>query len=177
MNINKKIDRREFIKDVSLAGLGITVGASLMGTNISTSSAQNTSKLVIASHSDAVTGVKINPDIAKKIVDAGIIQYTGQKTIADAWRSIFPSLLPNDLITIKVNCINPSLSSHPQVVDAITSGLITVLLALYLIADGIVEIAAGMCPKPERGAHLAEPKRLSQSDERLVAFPRGGIRQ
>jgi uncharacterized protein (DUF362 family) len=124
MNINKKIDRREFIKDVSLAGLGITVGASLIGANILTSSAQNTSRLVIASHSDAVTGVKINPDIAKKIVDAGIMQYTGQKTIADAWRSIFPSLLPNDLVTIKVNCINPSLSSHPQVIDAITSGLI-----------------------------------------------------
>jgi uncharacterized protein (DUF362 family) len=125
MNINKKIDRREFIKDVSLAGLGITVGASLIGTNVFTSSAQNTSKLVIASHTDAVIGVKINPDIAKKIVDAGIMQYTGQKTVSDAWRSIFPSLSPNDLVTIKVNCINPSLSSHPEVVDAITSGLIT----------------------------------------------------
>lgn len=124
MNISKKIDRREFIKDVSLAGLGITLGTSLIGTNISTSSAQGASRLVIASHKDAVTGIKINPEIAKKMVDTGIMQYTGQKTVADAWRSILPSLSPNDLVTIKVNCINSSLSSHTSVVDAITSGLI-----------------------------------------------------
>jgi len=125
LNINKKIDRREFIKDASLAGLGLAVGASLIGMTARNSSAQNVSKLVIASHADAVNGVRINPDIAKKIVDTGIMQYTSQKTVADAWASVFPSLSPNDLVTIKVNCINSSLSSHPEVVDAITSGLIS----------------------------------------------------
>ena len=60
----------------------------------------------------------------KKIVDAGIMQYTGQTTVADAWASVLPELSPNDVVTIKVNCINSSLSSHPEVTDAIASGLI-----------------------------------------------------
>jgi uncharacterized protein (DUF362 family) len=126
MNSSKKMNRREFIKDVSLAGIGITLGTSLIGTGIQRASAQNASKLVIASHADVVTGVKANPEIVKKIVDAGIIQYTGQTTVADAWASILPGLSPNDVVTIKVNCINSSLSSHPEVTDAIASGLIAI---------------------------------------------------
>jgi uncharacterized protein (DUF362 family) len=58
------------------------------------------------------------------MVDAGVMQFTGQPTIPDAWNSVLPNLSPDDLVTIKVNCINRSLPTHPQVVDAITAGLI-----------------------------------------------------
>jgi uncharacterized protein (DUF362 family) len=57
------------------------------------------------------------------MVDAGVMQFTGQPNTADAWASVLPGLSPGDLVTIKVNCRNSSLPSHPKVVDAIVAGL------------------------------------------------------
>lgn len=121
----RKIDRREFIKETSIAGLGIAVGASLIskiGRNVS---AEEKSKILIASHPEATADMKINPEIVKKVVDTGIMRYTGKDTVASAWASVLPSLSPNDIVTLKVNCINRSLSSHPELVDAIVAGLIS----------------------------------------------------
>lgn len=125
MDNKRKIDRREFIKDVSLAGLGLAVGPALLDIASRRASAQvGTSKLVIAEHPDAVKGVSVNPEVTRNMVDMGIMQFTGQSNVADAWASILPSFSPNDMVTIKVNCINQRLASHPEVVDAITAGLI-----------------------------------------------------
>jgi uncharacterized protein (DUF362 family) len=125
MDNKKKIDRREFIKDVSLAGLGLAVGPALLDLNARKSSAQvGMSKIVIARHSEAVKGVKVNAEVAQNLVNSGIMQFTGQTTVGDAWASVLPGLSPDDLVTIKVNCKNISLPTHPEVVDAIVSGLI-----------------------------------------------------
>jgi len=121
----RKIDRREFIKEASLAGLGIAVGASLISKTGQGIFAQEGSKIVIANHPEATTGVRVNAEIVKKIVDTGIMRYTGQNTVASAWASILPSLSPKDIVTIKVNCINSALSTHPELVDAIVTGLIS----------------------------------------------------
>jgi uncharacterized protein (DUF362 family) len=82
------------------------------------------SKLVIASHPEAVKGVTINADIARNLVDSAVTQFTGQTTIGDAWASVLIGFSPDDLVTIKVNCINRSLPTHREVVDAITEGLV-----------------------------------------------------
>jgi len=125
MNDKRKILRREFIKDIFLAGLGLAVGPALLNLKSSEASAQaGKSKLVIANHADAVKSMKINPVIAQDMVDMGMMQFTDQATIGDAWASVLPSLSPDDLVTIKVNCINRSLPTHPQVVDAIVNGLL-----------------------------------------------------
>ena len=124
MDNKRKIDRREFIKDISLAGLGLAVSPALLDLNARKSSAQaGMSKVVIASHSEAVKGVKVNAEIARDLVNSGIMQFTGQTTVGDAWASVLPGLSPGDLVTIKVNCINRSLPSHPEVADAIVTGL------------------------------------------------------
>lgn len=120
----RKISRREFIKASSLAGLGIAVGASLISKSARMTSADEKSKILIAQHPEATADMKINPEIVKKIVDKGIMQYTGKDTVGSAWASVFPSLSPDDIVTLKVNCINRSLPSHPELVDAIVAGLI-----------------------------------------------------
>lgn len=121
----KKIDRREFIKDVSIAGLGLAAGPALLDMSARKSAAQDgMSKVVIASHPDAVTGVRVDTNAAQEMVDACIMNLTGVSDVGGAWESVLPGLSPDDLITIKVNCINSSLATHPQVVDAITEGLI-----------------------------------------------------
>jgi uncharacterized protein (DUF362 family) len=120
-----KMDRREFIKSVSAAGLGLAAGGKILDTNAHRALAQlDMSKVVISSHPEAVKGIRINADIARTLVDSGMMQYTGQSTVADAWVSVLKDLSPDDIVTIKVNCINRSLPSHPEVVDAITAGLI-----------------------------------------------------
>ncbi len=125
MKEKRKIDRREFIKEVSFTGLGVAVGASLISKSERKLLAQDASRIVIANHPEAVTGIRLNQEIVQKIVDAGIMQYTGQKTVADAWASVLPSLSAKDIVTIKVNCINSSLSTHPEFVDAIVTGLVS----------------------------------------------------
>lgn len=120
----RRIDRRKFIKDMSLASLGLAVGPSLLNLSARKSSAQGMSKVVIANHPETVNGMKINTEIVQNLVDTGVMQLTGQTTIADAWASILVSPSPDDLVTIKVNCINRSLPTHPEVVNAIIAGLI-----------------------------------------------------
>ncbi|MGB9597580.1 MAG: DUF362 domain-containing protein, partial [Candidatus Poribacteria bacterium] len=121
----RKIGRREFIKEASFAGLGIALGASLISKTARISSAEEKSKILIANHPEATVDMKINSEIVKKIVDKGIMQYTGKDTVESAWASVLPSLSPDDVVTLKVNCINRSLSSHPELIDAIVAGLIS----------------------------------------------------
>ena len=81
MDDQKKMNRREFIRHVSAAGVGLAAGPAILGMSARRSSAQaGMSKLVIANHPDAVKGVQVNAAIAREMVDTGIIQFTGQQT-------------------------------------------------------------------------------------------------
>lgn len=122
MDSKMKINRREFIKGVSIAGLGLAVSPALLTHELSAQAVP--SKVVIATHPEAVEGMRINREIAQKLVDMALMQYTGKTNVADAWASVLPAFSPDHIISIKVNCINSSLSSHPQVVDAIVAGLV-----------------------------------------------------
>ena len=125
MDIKGKMDRREFIKGVSIAGLGLAAGPSLLDLSAGKAPAQAAaSKIVIAEHPEALTGMRVNAEAAQVMVDMGVMQFTGQESVGDAWASLLPSFSPDDLVTIKVNCINSSLSTHPEVVNAIATGLI-----------------------------------------------------
>lgn len=126
MKDHRHIDRRQFIKELSLIGFGMAVGSTMFNMGVRGSLAQPVSRIVIARHQNAVSGVKINRDAVKAMVERGIMQYTGQASVADAWASIFPKISQNDIVSIKVNCINwQSLPTHPEVVDAIVEGLIS----------------------------------------------------
>lgn len=121
MGKNKKISRRKFIKDTSLMGFGLALTPSLSRIKASA----NSTRLVVANHDEATIGFNINREIVKQLVNNGIMQYTGKNTIAKAWGSILPSFSPNDIVAIKVNCINSLLFSHSEIIDAIIQGLIS----------------------------------------------------
>jgi uncharacterized protein (DUF362 family) len=135
MDKQRKMDRREFIKSASIAGLGLTMGPALLDMSARDSSAQvGASKIVIANHPKAVNGVRVDAAAAQEMMDIGIMQLTGQPNTADAWSSVLPGLSPGDLVTIKVNCINSSLASHPQIVD----GIVTCLIAAGVKENNII---------------------------------------
>jgi len=118
------ITRREFLRDISLAGLGIALAPPLLNFHVEKAYAlENVGKVVVATGEELTTGYSINQDVAKKFLHAGIKSLTGKTSVAEAWNSIFPSLTKSDVIGIKVNTINRNLSSHPEVVYAIADSL------------------------------------------------------
>ena len=58
MDIKGKMDRREFIKSASIAGLGLAAGPALLDLSAGKAPARAAvSKIVIAEHSEALTGI------------------------------------------------------------------------------------------------------------------------
>lgn len=125
MDEKERVSRREFIKGISAIGIGGVVGSAMFSLGAYNTYGQRVSKVVIATDPNATSGMVINPNVTKQLVDLCVMQFTGQKKPSDAWASVIPSLSPKDLIAIKVNCINSALPSHREVVDAIVQGLIS----------------------------------------------------
>ncbi len=62
--------------------------------------------------------------ILMKMVDDAIKQLTGQTTVGEAWKSLFPTLTASTKIALKVNFnYNQEVPPHPFVVAGITEGL------------------------------------------------------
>jgi uncharacterized protein (DUF362 family) len=60
-------------------------------------------------------------EVATRMLDLGIREYTGKKKAADGWASLFS---PKDLVAIKINCLGkPKMSTTPEVVKAIIANL------------------------------------------------------
>ena len=74
-----------------------------------------------AQHEDAVVDFNPNPGVIRSMVDALVLNVTGQGSVAAAWGSLVKS---SDVVGIKVSANGaPFFSSHPAVVAAICDGL------------------------------------------------------
>lgn len=62
---------------------------------------------------------KIDPAVVQEMFDRAILTLTNEDSIEAAWGTILPELKDSDTIGLKINCINSSLPTHPEVVDAI----------------------------------------------------------
>ncbi len=115
------ITRREFLRDISLVGLGLALTPTLLNFHVERAYAlENVGKVVVATGEELTTGYSINQDVAKQFLHASIKSLTDKTSVAEAWNAIFPSLTKSDVIGIKVNTINGNLSSHPEVIFADT---------------------------------------------------------
>ncbi|UCE42654.1 MAG: DUF362 domain-containing protein [Candidatus Aminicenantes bacterium] len=124
----KKIERREFIKNMSIATVGTAIYP--VFPNLSREKAIEPapkSRVAIVRDPKAATnkGQTINPDIVHKMMNTGIKSLTGQKNVADAYASLFPKHEKNDIIAIKVNCMqtHPLAESCRKIIDSIVNGL------------------------------------------------------
>lgn len=117
--------RRNFIKTSVKA---ITAACIAPGNIWSTAKAfadvKKISKVVIATNAKLVTGVsQIEKTSVRSTLDEALVALTGKSSVRDAWMSIFPNLNTQDTIGLKVNCVNPKLSTHPEVAHAIVESL------------------------------------------------------
>jgi uncharacterized protein (DUF362 family) len=124
-NSPKQVKRRDFVKIMSLTGVGgLVVPKSAFASVLSPDA---TSKVVIVADTDATdkTTKTVNTDVVKNMVDTGIKTYTGIDDIGMAWKSIFDGITVDSIIGLKVNTLfsTRNTGTHPQVAYAVAEGL------------------------------------------------------
>lgn len=124
----KKINRRKFIKNLSIATMGTALVPTLSDLSpIKALKDRSKSKVAIVRDPKASSnkGQTIDPDIIQNMMNAGIKSLTGQKKVADAYASLFPKQEKNDIIAIKVNCMHTHTftESCQKIIDSIINGL------------------------------------------------------
>lgn len=116
-----KTTRREFLKQVAIAGAAVTA---LPGTVLSADGvvgARGKSRVVLTTDAAALKGDVVSQKTVENMLGRGIAKLTGKSTASDGWKQLFK---PNDVVGIKVNCLfGKGVSTRPEVVNAIIAGL------------------------------------------------------
>jgi uncharacterized protein (DUF362 family) len=125
-NQQKGIERRNFLKALSLTG----AGSMLLSNSIlakPTSKNETTSRVVIVSDDNASDKPtkKLNARVIQTMVDKGIMQYTGLNSIGEAWKSIFSGITISSVIGLKVSTLFGASNNgtHPEIAYAVVEGL------------------------------------------------------
>ena len=126
----KNYNRREFIDNAIKGSIGLLTYPFILTTSQKSNAAPSSkSKVVVVKDETVLSGNRINQDVVQVMVDAAIKKLTGINNIGEAWKSLFPDIKQTSVISIKVNCINRYLSSHPEVAYSIINGLTRMQLA------------------------------------------------
>ena len=107
-----KTSRREFI---------VAAGASAVATGVAAAPAVARAARAPRGHVVQVTDDRMTKanraveDVARQMLSRGMVEFTGKKSAADAWGSLFS---PKDMVAIKINCLGkPCMSTTPEVVS------------------------------------------------------------
>jgi hypothetical protein len=127
---NGALSRRDFIKTTSLGTLVFAAAGNLPVKILDPfrSVSSTKCKVILVHHGDVVDEAgRIEQPLLQKMVDKGVIAYTGENTLADAWGKYFSA---DDVVGLKVNALGMAdlqgmdYAQHfSAVTDAIASGL------------------------------------------------------
>lgn len=119
-NKKRQLTRRDFIRGT----IGATLGASMLGTKWfegSGKAARSSVVTLVRDKNVMDTSLAVNTDILKKMLDHAVIQFTGKKSMKDAW---FTLIKPEDTVgLVATQHLNPT---HNELVDAVKSTLVDV---------------------------------------------------
>lgn len=116
----KMLDRRTFLKILSFTGISGLVYPRRV---ISSLASLPSSRLVVVEEDSATNGATISSKVVQVMIDSGIRVFAQKEDVGAAWMSLMPDLGPASVIAIKVNGINPSMPTHPQVTYAVVESL------------------------------------------------------
>jgi uncharacterized protein (DUF362 family) len=123
-NFLNSIDRRTFLRLATVTGIGSFIYPKNL---ISDMILAPKSRIVIVEDSAATDGLTIDAAAVQVMVDSGIKTLAEQDDIGDAWKTLLSGVSAASTIAIKVNCINSSLSTHPEVTYAVANSLTRML--------------------------------------------------
>lgn len=116
----KNIERRDFLKIISITGLG---GLVYPAGNLKGLVPASLTRVVVVQDDNCYASNKINQAVVSAMIDAGMKSLTGNTSAGDAWKSVLPGIDTTKKVAIKVNCINSSLSTHPEVAYELASSI------------------------------------------------------
>jgi uncharacterized protein (DUF362 family) len=116
----QRIDRRTFLRIMSFTG-----AAGLIYPNRIISSLLPTtlSRIILVEDDSATSGYLINENTVQTMVNAGIKTLAQKDNLSDSWKTLLTGVDPTKKISIKVNCINSSMPTHPKVTYAVAESL------------------------------------------------------
>jgi uncharacterized protein (DUF362 family) len=157
-NIPWGIDRRTFMKIVSITGVGGLVFPRRL---LSGFGPLDLTRVVIVEDTDATSGLSIDGDIVQAMMDCSIRRLTDISDVGEAWKSIFPGISETSVVGIKVNCLNHSMPTHPEIAAA--------------VADGLTQMSFDGTPFPENNILIFDrwDSDLSSSGYTLNTSPTG----
>ncbi len=122
-----KLSRRDFLLSTSIAATATMISATLVNAG-RTAIKRGAGEVVVARDSFAVAGLeKIDDAAVQRLVDNGIMRFTGLEKVGLAWKSLFPVLDAQTIIGIKINCVAGDrprqLCTQKATVHAIVNGL------------------------------------------------------
>jgi hypothetical protein len=117
----KDISRREFLKYLGVGAMGLIARPSFA--QLLNNFSFDASDVVQCFDEGATSGSTINEIVVQMMMNESIKALTSIQDVGEAWKSIFPEITENSVISIKINCINRYLATHPAVVNCIVNGL------------------------------------------------------
>ncbi len=117
----KDISRREFLKYLGVGAMGLIAKPSF--SQLLKNFSLDASDVVQCFDEGATSGSTINEIVVQMMMNESIKALTSIQDVGEAWKSIFPGITENSVISIKVNCINRYFATHPPVVNCIVNGL------------------------------------------------------
>ncbi|MFQ5863139.1 MAG: DUF362 domain-containing protein [Candidatus Brocadiales bacterium] len=131
----KKISRRRFVKGAVATGAsfliappGLMLLPEVKGGLLTETRGVVKSRVAVVADPGSVDNDtwSVRRERAGIMVEHLLLSLTGTSSTEKAWNKIIPTLKSTSRVSIKVNCINPRLPSHPEVTQAIAESLIKV---------------------------------------------------
>lgn len=127
--IGNKITRRGFICQIAAFLFGVIVVRALrLPSAAQARSRSGRSRVVSVTHPGAssagpgLDNADLDGDIVRRMVHEGILAFTGEKDLKDAWKKIIPD--PSLKVAIKVNCQVRGIYTKAKVVQPLVEGLL-----------------------------------------------------
>jgi hypothetical protein len=114
------ITRRSFIRNSVLAAGAAALCPETLAAGRQ-ASAGRASRVVSVAGEGVLAGESYQPPVVHRMFDAGLRELTGERTLDNAWSSLFSR---HDVVGVKINCIAaPRLSSSVASIDEVVAGL------------------------------------------------------
>ena len=131
-NLSKGIGRRAFIKIASITSAAGLICPQKVFSGLAP---QDLSRVILIEDNSATVGLTIDANIVRSMVNCGIMNLAQEYEVGEAWKTLLPGVNVSSVVAIKVNCINSSLPTHPEVA--------------YAVADSVTQMDFGGTLFPE----------------------------